>query len=162
MEVMQAYFKMGHQEQVHVPLEEVGSPRMEVYYLPMHTVHKEDSTTSKLCVVFDASAKTASGTSLNNHLLVGPTVQPQLVDVPLRLRKFKVGLITDVSRMYWAVQFPDNQKDLICFFLGKIQSKQLQEYRMIRLTFDVSASSFVENMALMQNTLSHRTSTPKF
>ena len=51
---MQEYFNMSHAEQV--PLMEVDSPLTEVYYLPMHTVHKGDSTTSKLCVVFDPSA----------------------------------------------------------------------------------------------------------
>ena len=53
--VMWEYFKMGHAEQV--PLIEVGNPCMEVYYLPMHTLHKEDSTTTKLSVVFNTSVK---------------------------------------------------------------------------------------------------------
>ena len=63
---------MGHTEQI--PLVEVDSPHAEVYYLPMHTVHKEDSTTSKLRVVFDAFAKMGLGTSLNDHLLIRPIV----------------------------------------------------------------------------------------
>ena len=109
-EVMWEYFKMGHTEQV--PLKEVSNPHTEVYYLPMHAVHKEDSTTSKLRVVFDAFAKTVSGTSLNDHLLVGPTVHPPLIDVLLRFRQFKVALTTNVSCMYQAVRLPDNQKDL--------------------------------------------------
>ena len=77
VEVMREYFTMGHAERV--PLVEVDSPGKEMYYLPMHAVHKEDSTTSKLRVVFDASAKTASGTSMNDHLLVGSTIHPPLI-----------------------------------------------------------------------------------
>ena len=73
-EVMKKYFRMGHAKQI--PLKEVDSPCTEVHYLPMHAVYKEDRTTSKLCVVFDASAKSELGTSLNDHLLVGPTVEP--------------------------------------------------------------------------------------
>ena len=49
-------------------------PYNEIYYLPMHIVSKEDRTTSKVRIVFDAPAKTTSGTSLNNQLLVGPMV----------------------------------------------------------------------------------------
>ena len=78
-EVMHEYFEKGHAEQV--PLEESDSPHGEEYYLPMHAVHKEDSTTSKLCIVFDASVKMTLGTSLNDHLLVGPTVHTPLVDI---------------------------------------------------------------------------------
>ena len=89
-----------------------GQPRTKVYYLPMQAVHKEDSTTNKTHIVFDDSAKSTSGTSLNDHLLIGPTVQPLLIDVLLRFRKFKVLLTTDVSRMYRAIRLADNQKDL--------------------------------------------------
>ena len=82
---MSEYFHLGHAEEV--PLDEVDSPATQVYYLPMHAVHKEDSTTSKLQIVFNASASTASGTSLNNHRLVGPSVHPRLIDVLLRFRR---------------------------------------------------------------------------
>ena len=58
VEVVWEYFEMGHAEQV--PNVEVDSPRTEVYYFLVHAVHKEDSTPSKLSVVFDASAKAAS------------------------------------------------------------------------------------------------------
>ena len=55
-EVVQKYFKMGHAERVPKMEVHVVSPRTEVYYVPMHAVYKEESTTSKLCVVFNASA----------------------------------------------------------------------------------------------------------
>ena len=61
---------MGHAKLVCVG--DLSKPWIEVYY--MQKVRKETSSTSKTWVVFDASAKTASGTSLNDHLLVGPTV----------------------------------------------------------------------------------------
>ena len=82
---MREFFKMGHAEQV--PLDEFDSSAMEVYYLPMHAVRKEDSTISKLRIVFYLSASTASGTSLNNHLLVGPSVHHPLIDVLLKFRR---------------------------------------------------------------------------
>ena len=82
---MGEYFHLGHAKQV--PLDEVDSPATEVYYLPMQAVHRDDSTTSKLGNVFNASASTASGTSLNSHLLVGTSVHPALIDVLLRFRR---------------------------------------------------------------------------
>ena len=113
MEVIHEYLEKNYAEQV--PLEELDSPHGEVYYLPKHAVHKEDSTTSKLRIVFDASEKTTSGTSLNDHLLVGPTVHPPLIDILLRFRKFRVPLTTDVRRMYRAVKLADDQKGLHLF-----------------------------------------------
>ena len=71
-----------------VPTKELKGPCNEVYYFPMHAVRKEDSSTSKLRVVFDASAKSTTGTSLNDHLLVGPTVHAPLIDVLLRFRQY--------------------------------------------------------------------------
>ena len=43
----------------------------EVFYMPMHVVFKESSTTTKIRPVFDASAKSTTGVSLNDILMVG-------------------------------------------------------------------------------------------
>ena len=81
---------MEHAEPV--PFSELSKPYDQVYYLPMHAVGKESSLTSKIHIVFDASAKTACGVSLNDQLLVGPMVHPSLIDVLLHFRKYKAAL----------------------------------------------------------------------
>ena len=45
----------------------------KVSYLPHHVVF--ETLTTKIRVVFDGYAKTTNGLSLNNKLLVGPTIQ---------------------------------------------------------------------------------------
>ncbi|XP_029162926.1 uncharacterized protein LOC114934423 [Nylanderia fulva] len=52
-------------------------------YIPHHPVIREDSCTTKLRVVFNASCKTRNGTSLNDHLLIGPKLQQDLPAVLL-------------------------------------------------------------------------------
>ena len=52
--VMEEYFEKGHAELV--PTEDLLKPVQEVFYLPIHAVRKESSTTTKLRAVFDASA----------------------------------------------------------------------------------------------------------
>ena len=73
------YFELGHAEPV--PTKEMNH---ENYYMSMHAVRKDSSTTTKLRVVFDAFAETDSGSSLNDQFLVGPTVHPSLIDVLIR------------------------------------------------------------------------------
>jgi len=48
---------------------------------PLSQHHKPDSSTTKLRVVFDASAPSSTGKSLNNILRVGPTVQSDLLSI---------------------------------------------------------------------------------
>ena len=77
--MMQEYFNLGHAESV--PERDFDKPESDVFYFSLHIVYKESSTTTKVRAVFDASAKTASGVSLNDQLQVGPTVHPPLVHV---------------------------------------------------------------------------------
>ena len=146
---MEEYFLMKHAELV--PTLALEKPPQEVFYLPMHAVRKESSATTKLRIVFDASAKSSSGISLNDTLLVGPTVHPLLTDVLLRFRFHRVALITDVSKMYRAVELTEPDRDFHRFVWRKSPKESLQDYRMTRVTFGVSASSFAANMSVKQN-----------
>ena len=54
-------------------------------------------------VVMDASAKTATGKSLNDCLLPGPPLQQQIAAVELCFRRRKVALIGDCKKMFLQV-----------------------------------------------------------
>ncbi len=95
-----------------VPVVDLQKPSNSVFYLPMHAVRKEQSTTTKIRAVFDASAKSFSGVSLNDTLLVGPTVHPSLIDVLIYFQTHRIALTTDVSKMYRAVELAPADKDL--------------------------------------------------
>ena len=157
--VMKEYFDSGHAEEV--PLVDFHKQPQDVFYLPMHCVRKESSTTSKIRAVFDASAKTSTGVALNDTLLVGPTVHSSLVDVLLRFRQHRVALTADVSRMYRAIALIDSDKDLHRFVWRTSPQDPLKDYRMTRVTFGVSASSFIANMCVKQNALDHASEFPR-
>ena len=59
----------------------------------------------------DGSAKSMTGVSLNNTLLVGPTVHSCLVDILLQFRLHRIALTTDVSKMYRAVELIESDRD---------------------------------------------------
>jgi len=78
---MKEYEELGHMEPVNS-----REGRQLCYVLPRPAIFKETSTTTKTRVVFDGSAKTSNGFSLNDILQAGPTVQQVLCSIALRFR----------------------------------------------------------------------------
>ncbi|KAJ8889414.1 hypothetical protein PR048_008913 [Dryococelus australis] len=78
-EFMQDYLALGHMEKV--PESQLFSSA--AYYIPHHCVIKPETSTTQLCVVFDASSRSSIGVSLNDTLLTGPSLQCDIVEVLL-------------------------------------------------------------------------------
>ncbi len=146
-EAVLEYASLGHAELV--PLSELNHPTEDVYFLPMHGVFKESSTTTKLRVVFDASAASSTGHSLNDILIPGPISYPPLINVLLRFRLHKVGLTADISKMFREVALHPQDKDLHRFLMEN-NTGDLQQWRMVRLTFGVNCSPFLATQVLRQ------------
>ncbi|XP_011149109.1 uncharacterized protein LOC105189009 [Harpegnathos saltator] len=70
------------------------------YYIPYHVVFRQSSVTTKLRVVFSASAVTTTGYSLNHFLSAGPKLQTDLFTILLAWRQHRVVLTTDIEKMY--------------------------------------------------------------
>ena len=70
-------------------------------------------------------------------------------------------MIADVSRMYRAILLTEPDKDLHRFVWRDNPNEQLHDYRMTRLTFGVSASSFIANMCVKQNAIDFGSQYPK-
>ncbi|GFX30630.1 uncharacterized protein LOC103569155 [Trichonephila clavipes] len=68
---MNDYLKLGHMELI--PEKEIDVPASFSFYLPHHPVSNKNG--DKFRVVFDGSAKSSSGISLNDKLMVGPQLQ---------------------------------------------------------------------------------------
>ena len=81
-------------------METTSSNIKAVYYMPHDAVLKPTSPTTKLRVMFDALCKSSNTLSLNDHLLVGPTIQNDLFTILLKFQKFEIGFIEDVWKMF--------------------------------------------------------------
>ena len=148
---MNEYFEKGHAGRV--PLYDLEKSSQEVFYLPMHAVKKESSMTTKIRAVFDASAKSSTGVSQNDTLLVRPTIHPHLLDVLLCFCLHHVALVAAVSRMYCAIEITKPDRDLHWFVWRRNPKDPLLDYCMTQVTFGVSATLFAANMLVKQNAI---------
>ena len=105
----------------------------------MYAETKESSKTTKVQAILDASTKTSIGVSLNDTLLVRPTVHSSLVDILLRLRFHHVAFIADMSHMYRATALTEADKDLHRLVRRNLLEDTLRDNRMTHATFGVSA-----------------------
>lgn len=113
---------------------------------------KNDSSTTKLRVVFDASCKTSSGVSLNENQLSGQKLQNDLTDIILRFRKYKVGVIADIAKMYRQVLI-DSRDQHYQKILGRDDAKigELTEQWMLKtVTYGMAAAPFLAIRSLRQ------------
>ena len=85
-----------------------------VHYIPHKDVLKEDRATTKLRVVYDASAKSYNEPSLN-YLLSGPVLTPLLFAILLRFRLPKIALIGDLETAFLDVEVKPEDRNLLRF-----------------------------------------------
>ena len=145
--VVREYVDLGHAEEV--PPSDLSS-HCEHYYMPMHWVSKASSTSTKLRVVFDASAKTSNHLSLNETLYAGPTIHPTLEQILLQFRTHSIAISTDISKMYRAVHLNPSDRDLHRFLWREDPQCPIKDYRMTRVTFGVTASPYLAIRYLQQ------------
>ena len=148
VKVIEEYFELGHVE----PATEAENCKSdsEVFYMPHHAVIKESSSTTKLCVVFDASAKSSSGLSLNDCLMVGPKVQEDILDILIRFRLHPVAFSGDVAKMYRQLMLAEDDRDYHRFLWRKEPEHPIREYRMRTVTFGVASSAHHAQKVLLR------------
>ena len=155
---MQEYLDLGHARPV-TP-EELSLSAQDSYYLPMHGVAKDSSTTTKLCVVFNASARTTSNVSLNDMLCVGPTLHPTLDKILIKFRTYRVALTGDIGKVYREVQLGSSDRQLHRFLWRADPSEPIQDFCMNRVTFGVASSPYLAVKTLQQAACDHGSDSP--
>ncbi|XP_067215149.1 uncharacterized protein [Linepithema humile] len=148
---MSDYETSGHMSQV--PM--IQFNEKIAYYLPHHAVRKEDSTTTKVRVVFDGSAKTTSGLSINDVQYVGPVVQDDLFSILLRFRKHKFVISADIKQMYRQVLVRSDQRNYQQILWRKDDSTEVQEYQLNTITYGMASAPFLATRCLQQIAQEH-------
>ncbi|XP_044005854.1 uncharacterized protein LOC122850862 [Aphidius gifuensis] len=132
--VMQEYLDLGH-------MSLVSDDSDHRYYLPHHAVIKKSSSTTKVRVVFDASAKSNNNKSLNDILMTGPTIQNTIFTQLLKFRSHKYVLTADIEKMYRQILLhkDDRAYQRILWRVGD----QIRTFELNTVTFGITSSPFL-------------------
>lgn len=140
------YQTLKHMSKVNEHSDNVAS----AYYMPHHGVLRESSLTTKLRVVFDASARTDSGYSINELQMVGPVIQSDLLSIILRFREHAFVITADIEKMYRQVLITPSQRPLQRILWRTDPQSVLDTYELNTVTYGTASASFLAIRALMQ------------
>lgn len=114
-------------------------------YLPHHVVVHRDKATTKVRVVYDASARSANGPSLNDCLLKGPKFNQLIFDLLVRFRSYKVALTADLEKAFLMVSVEEADRDVLRFLWVKDFKRETPEFKIYRFTHVVFSSPVLLN-----------------
>lgn len=146
-EVMNEYLLLGHMEKI---CDETDIDKADTVYLPHHAVIREDKTTTRTRVVFDASAKGTNGISLNDTFMVGPTLQADLRHTVMRWRRYPICMAADIVKMYRQIKVVEEHLDFQRVLWRNDVNAKIETYRLLRVTFGTSCAPYLAVKALQQ------------
>jgi len=108
-----------------------------------------------LRVVFDGSAETTSGSSLNDLLLAGPTIHQKIFNILLRFRFFKVALCGDICKMYRCVRVSYPDDFLQCIVWRESLTEELSVFKLNTGTYGTKPAAFLAIRAMHHGIISY-------
>ncbi len=122
----------------------------EGYYLPHHAVVNMDKSTTKLRVVFDASAKSSNRISLNDELMIGPTIQDNLSTILIRWRTHRFVFTADVEKMYRQIKIQNDHQKYQKILWRFSKDEPIQDFALTTVTYGTAAASYTATRVLKQ------------
>ena len=114
------------------------------FYIPHKAVIKESSETTKMRVVYDASARAdPSAPSLNDCLNSRPTLQNKLWDVLIQQRAFPVIVSSDIRQAFLQIRVKEAERDVLRFHWRKNDCAPLETLRFTRVLFGLAPSPYL-------------------
>ncbi|XP_017475410.1 PREDICTED: uncharacterized protein LOC108365775 [Rhagoletis zephyria] len=112
--------------------------------LPHHDVIKEDSLTTKCRVVYDASAKSSNGKSLNNILYTGPRLLNDLLAVLLNWRLHVYVITADIEKKFCCIDMHEEDSEYQRI-IWRNPDGQITEYKLTTVTFGTASAPYLAN-----------------
>ena len=123
------------------------------FYLPHRAVVRRSAETTKLRVVYDASARAQEkAPSLNECLHAGPPLHNKLWSVIVRNRFYPVAVAGDLRRAFLQVRIRETERDSLRFhWMADKTGKQVETLRFTRVVFGLAPSPFLLNGVIQQH-----------
>ena len=128
-------------------------PRGREFYLPHKPVVRESAESTKVRIVYDASAKTSDDSlSLNDCLETGPALQNLLWNILVRNRFKPVALSADLKQAFLQIRVKEKDRDALRFhWINEENPKEIEVYRFTPALFGLNQSPFLLGGTLEQH-----------
>ncbi len=114
------------------------------FYLPHKEVVRESAQSTKLRVVYDASAKPSpESPSLNDCLYAGPPLQNKVWQILVRARSFPVLITRDIQKAFLQIRVKEYERDALRFHWRADPLDNVQLLRFTRVLFGLVSSPFL-------------------
>lgn len=143
VDFMREYEQLGHMKPY------VGSEPSR-YVIPHHCVVKTSSTTTPLRVVFDGSAATSSGVSLNDTLLTGRKLHHDILKIIFNFRLYDVCFTADIAKFYRMVLIHPAERSYQHILWRESPTQEIKTYELVTNTYGLRSSGFVAVRSLQQ------------
>ena len=140
---MNEYEQLGH-------MSEIKDTEGEGYYLPHHAVLKASSLTTKCRVVFDASAKSTSGYSLNDVQYCGPTLQQDVFSILSRFRTYSYVMTGDINKMYRQIIVDSKETKYQKIFWRSEFDQDIKVFKLNTVTYGTASAPYLAVRCLIQ------------
>jgi hypothetical protein len=143
--VLDDHLEKNYIRRVNTDTEETSSQ----WLLPHFAVVRRDRDTTKIRIVFDASAR-HQGICLNDCIHTGPKLQNDLLQVLLRFRRHPVALVCDIEAMYLRIELaPEDRRYCRLRDLDITKSPEVYEFNSV--VFGVNCSPFLAQYVAQEN-----------
>ena len=136
-----------------VPEDELEDPKLNCHYLHHFPVYKKDPLSTTPCRrVFNASFRTKGNVALNDCMLKGPSLTPNILKVQMRMRLKKYLMCADVSKAFLRVLLRYADRNFTRFYARKHwedPNSQILVYRFKVVLFGSTASPFLLNATIL-------------
>lgn len=145
LEIEKEYAKIIEEQEVEGVVEPADREAQGVeYYIPHKPVVREEAETTKIRIVYDASAKAhPEAASLNDCLNPGPPLQNKLWNVLVRARAHPVAVHGDLKKAFLQVRIKEGDRDALRFHWKKEGESKVETLRFTRALFGLVSSPFL-------------------
>ena len=103
-----------------------------------------------LSFFFDGPCLSSNRPSLNDTLLVGPTIKQDLYSIVLRFRIYQIAFTADITKMYRQVRIHQDDRRLQRILWRRSAEEPLRTYELSTVTYGTASAPYLVTRCLQQ------------